>query len=333
MGAKHRDQAKAVVAAIRQATGLSFQHDDRLTREEARAVATWAGEHPQLSEIYRDRRHPDHAELASYANWVGFFEVEWPQNDDGTPREWSDVQTRDDEIAAAEAEIAAMFEGVTPEEAKRRLDASLSDPKYADWKAAYTDPANPLHDQAKQEFEFLHRVAYPEAAAGADTNPAGLAAPIGTMPAPAASARTGAPTDRAGALREIDARYADPEFTKRLASRDRQVREAANAELDPLFRIGYPEPGQTAPAGTSSSPSSHAAGRAGPGAPLDPAAARSRVDQLYADREFMGRYGSQNASVRAAATAEMEAAMLAAYPAPPATDGAPAGDAASARSA
>jgi hypothetical protein len=48
------------------------------------------------------------------------------------------------------------------------------------------------------------------------------------------------------AQQEINARYADPEFVKRMQSRDHAVREAANAELERLFKMAYPEQSRVA---------------------------------------------------------------------------------------
>jgi hypothetical protein len=48
------------------------------------------------------------------------------------------------------------------------------------------------------------------------------------------------------AQQEINAKYADREFTGRLASRDPQIRQAANAELERLFKMAYPEQSRAA---------------------------------------------------------------------------------------
>ncbi|MGD9614938.1 MAG: hypothetical protein AB7H90_02945 [Alphaproteobacteria bacterium] len=57
------------------------------------------------------------------------------------------------------------------------------------------------------------------------------------------SAATLSPTE---AQQEINAKYADPEFIKRMQSRDRQVRDAATAELERLFKMAYPEQNRAA---------------------------------------------------------------------------------------
>jgi hypothetical protein len=86
---------------------------------------------------------------------------------------------------------------------------------------------------------------------GSDPDLARIFAEVGKVLQEHGMIGRGAPTGQATlspteAQQEINARYADPEFTKRLASRDPEIRKAANAELERLFRMAYPEQSRAA---------------------------------------------------------------------------------------
>jgi hypothetical protein len=251
MHQKHQQTAQAVIAEIARASGLTFRHPDRMTRAEAEAVIGWAKSNPEFMAAYEDRRHPLHAEAQSYSVWPFFFAHDYPQTEHGEPVEWDAVPIRQtEEEAAAEAqaalegEVAGFFEGMTPEQASERIEAGFKDPKYAGFLEAYRDRKHPDHAQAVAEMSRLHQIVHPEPSARTDAaaTPAGMAAPIGMSPAPRSRRPPPAPLDRDAARREIDARYANKDFVARMQSRDRQVREAANAEMEPLFKTAYPEP-------------------------------------------------------------------------------------------
>jgi hypothetical protein len=248
MPVNHRDNARAVIAEIARASGMQFARDDRLSRDEAAAVIRWAQGQPEIMKIYGDPRHPDHAELARFSEWTHFFESTWPQTEDGEPVEWAEVPIKQTEAeataeaqAALDAEAAGFFAGMSAEQASERIEAAFRDPKYADFRAAYADRKHPDHAQAVAEMSKLHQIVAgtaPEGNAAPAANPAGMAAPIGTMPAPS---EPGGRLDPAGARQRIDELYRDQGFMTRYGSRDRATRDAANAEIEPLFKVAYPE--------------------------------------------------------------------------------------------
>jgi hypothetical protein len=261
MGAQHRENARAVLAEIARASGLTFKHPDRMTRSEAEAVIRWAQSSPEFMAAYSNRSHPYHKEAVSYSQWPFFFK-DFPQTEAGEPVDWAAVQTAEDAAAPA-ADDFDPFARFSPEEARARIEAAFTDEKYKDFRAAYADRNHPDHALAVKEIARLHEIEAgtgpgiaSAASAGAVADPAGLAAPSGS-PAPGAahgSPRPGLPTDRAGALRELDARYADKAFMARMQSRDRQERAAANAEIEPLFRMAYPEHAPTEGAAAQGGP-------------------------------------------------------------------------------
>jgi hypothetical protein len=263
MAVDHRANARGVISEIARASGLTFRHPDRMTRAEAEAVIGWAKGCREFMEVYEDRRHPFHAEAQSYSVWPFFFAHDFPQTEAGEPIEWDAVSIRQTpEEAAAEAqeeldsEVARFFEGMTSEQASQRIEAAYTDPKYQGFLEAYRDRKHPDHEQAVAEMSRLHQIAAgtdtaPAAITGSAATTAGLAAPVGTIPAPSGSAAPGGALDRDAARREIDGRYADKDFVARMQSRDRQVRDAANAEIEPLFKTAYPEPAPPADAGSA----------------------------------------------------------------------------------
>jgi hypothetical protein len=311
MRANHRDNAAKVIAEISRASGMAFSRPDRLSRQEAEAVLKWGEKHPQVVEAYTDPKHPAHDEIMSYAAWGFYFSAEHPADEAGQPREWSAVRTVDDD-AADDAKLDDDFDPFanwTPQQARARLAAAMNDPKYREFREAYQDPHHADHALAMAEFGRLRDI---EAGVDAASPSAG-----GT---PIAGAQPSVPGEQAAALKHIDDLYADPEFLKRSSSPDRNVRDAATAQAAALFARAYPELPAAEVAGGAASPGA-TGGRAAGSAPSG-ATAQQKIDRLFADAEFMGRYQSQNPEVRDAATAEMSAAFEAAYPeAPPAPEG------------
>jgi len=255
----HRDKAKAIIAEISRASGLSFRSADRLTRGEAERVIAWGQGSPEFMAAYTSAAHPGHAEAQIYSTWPFFFLHDFPQTPEGEPVDWSEVRTVDDDAAddAKTGDDFDPFKGWTAEQARERIQAATKDPKYQEFRDARDDRSHPDHPLAQREFTRLHEIAYPEQPTkpSPGVSPAGGAAASGSG-TPAAGSTSGAPADRASALRRIGELYRDAEFLKRSESPDRQVREAATAEAAGLFSIAYPEPaperadsGGAAPAG------------------------------------------------------------------------------------
>ena len=239
---KHRENAVKVIAEIARASGMTFARADRLSREEAERVISWAQGNAEFMAAYIDRSHPFHAEATSYSSWPFFFAYEYPQSEDRQPVEWEAVRTADQDAGAepAEPEGEDVFKDWTPDRARQRLDDALKDPRFAEWRAAYDDPRNPDHELAKREFTRLHEIAYPEPAAVPTADPAATAPPIGTVPAAGPSPAGG--VDQAAAHRRINELYADRGFMKRYGSSDRATRAEAAAEMSAAFQGAYPEP-------------------------------------------------------------------------------------------
>jgi hypothetical protein len=243
MRADHRANATRVIAELSRASGLRFSRPDRLSRQEAEQVLNWGEKHPEVMQAYMDPKHAAHDEVMSLAAWGFYFSADHPQDDAGQPREWSDVRTVDDD-AEAEPEWDDPFKDFSPQQARELIEAALKgdDPKFRQFREAYENPHHPDHKLANREFERLHQIeagAAPAAVAAGD-NAGGSAAPNGGGSAP------GAPLDRATALKRIDAMYKDPELMKRYGSSDREVRDAATAEVAAVFAAAYPEPAPAA---------------------------------------------------------------------------------------
>ena len=155
----------------------------------------------------------------SYSEWPFFFAHTFPQTAGrmaGRPHGQND--------AAPAGPEDDTFAGWSADRACQRLDESLKDPRFKEWREAYHDRRNALHEHAVREFGQLHEIAYPEKPAEVAQNAgnqgkptartAGMAVPVGTVPS-----RVIGPggIDRAAALRRIDALYADKEFMERCA--------------------------------------------------------------------------------------------------------------------
>jgi len=259
----HRDNAEAIIADIARVSGLSFARADRLSRAEAEQVIRWGETSPKFMEIYTNAAHPAHAEAQSYSLWPFYFAHDHPQDDAGEPLDWDQVRTVDDDAAddAKPGDDDDPFKGWSAEKARQRIEASLKDPKYREFRDAQGNRAHPDHELANREIARLYEIAYPERPAepAPGVYPAGAAAPggSGTPAAGSTAGAPGAPLDQAAALKRIEELYRDPDFIARSQSADRQVSAAATNEAAGLFQIAYPE---QAPSGGSGDGAAPAAG-------------------------------------------------------------------------
>jgi hypothetical protein len=240
---KHSDTGKLFVSEIARVSRLRFAHEDRLSRAEAEQVLTWAQGNPEVMAAYTDPSHPGHQEVNAYSQMAFMYAHDFPQTENGEPMAWEQVsQAAGEPASEAEAQDDDPFAGWSAQQARDRIEASLKEEKYAQYRAAQADRAHPDHDLANREIARLYEIAYPERPAepSPSVNPAGAAAPS-VSGTPAAGAAPGAPLGQAAALKRIDELYADPAFIARSESADRQVSAAASAEAAGLFQIAYPE--------------------------------------------------------------------------------------------
>jgi len=253
---KHSDTGKLFVSEIARVSGLRFAHEDRLSRAEAEQVLTWAQGNPEVMAAYTDPSHPGHQEVNAYSQMAFMYAHDFPQTENGEPMAWEDVlQAAGKPASEAEAQGDDPFAGWSAQQARDRIEASLKDEKYAQFRAAQADRAHPDHDLANREIARLYEIAYPEQPAepSSSVDSARAAAPSGSG-TPAAGAAPGAPLDQAAALKRIDELYADPAFIARSQSADRQVSAAASAEAAGLFQIAYPAAGPDIIGGDNGAP-------------------------------------------------------------------------------
>jgi hypothetical protein len=187
--------------------------------------------------------------------------------------------------------------------------------------AAYTDPSHPGHQEvfAYSQMAFMFAHDYPQGENGEPLDWEQVSQAAGE---PASEAEAQGDDPFAGwtpeqARERIQAAMNDPkyrEFREAWQDRNHPDHALAMAEFGRLHDI---EAGVDA-----ASPSSGDTPIAGaqPSVPGEQAAALKRIDQLYADPEFLKRSSSPDRNVRDAATAEAAALFARAYPELPAAE-------------
>jgi hypothetical protein len=196
--------------------------------------------------------------------------------------------------------------------------------------AAYADRAHAGHAEvmAYAQMAFMFKHEYPENEAGEPIDwdevevAGGPAAETAAEPAWDDPFKDFSPEQ---ALARIEAAMKDPKYQEFRNARDDRMHPdhaLAQREWTALFERAYPEqradpsPGVSPATGGAPSGSGTPAAGSAPGAPMDQAAARSAIDALYRDPEFIGRSSSLDREIRAAATAEAGALFAVAYPEP-----------------
>lgn len=183
-----------VEAGIRAAAAAGYpaapelRHLDGLSRAEAAALMQWARGVPEIAAALRDRRHPQHREIAAMKHMIDYFAADHPAREDGSPEPWAEPISEPLLSYAAGYRDSLGADEMSPAEAAALLDYSLA---RGDLAAARIDRRHPLHEAVKTEIAALaERAAMP--AEPAPAVPAG-AAPArsedGTMTKDEAQAR------------------------------------------------------------------------------------------------------------------------------------------------
>lgn len=274
-----RHLAQLVIHDLARFSGLTFKHEDRLTREEAQQLTEWATKHPEVAKALRDRSHPEHEGATLFAGVVRHFQYEHPQEAAGGPAAWTEGR-----LLSLHTRIADM----TSEEAAARLEWARTT---AEYREGYADPSHPQHaDFVSQTTALLERAEGAAPGATEDGRQAGQEPGQGEGKGQEKADQADGPSPAAlGRIHELqrDPAYGDPQHPNH---------RAAVAAVTEAFRAAYPKPG--APARSL--------------AEVREAGLHHRVKEVREHPAFMDRAHPEHGAKQA----EMRAAFEQAYPEP-----------------
>lgn len=157
----------AAIAAGHPAPPVELRHLDGLSRSEAAALSQWAAGIPEIGAALRDRRHPQHREVAAYRDLVQYFSADHPAREDGSPEPWREPLGEGFLSFVLGAQGKLDPEQANPAEAMALLDYALI---RGDLHAARFDKAHPQHEAVKAEIAALaERATQPAAAPPGDS--------------------------------------------------------------------------------------------------------------------------------------------------------------------
>jgi hypothetical protein len=143
---------RAAVAAGHPPPPVELRHLDGLSRAESAALTRWASGIPEIGRALRDRRHPQHAEIAAMRDLVQHFSTEHPARADGSPEPWNEPIS-EPLLSYAMGDRSSIDAGeLTPAEAGAMLNYSTI---RGDLTAARLDGKHPQHGAVQAEIEAL----------------------------------------------------------------------------------------------------------------------------------------------------------------------------------
>jgi hypothetical protein len=219
---------RAAAAAGHPALPVELRYADGLSRSEAAALVRWAQTTPAIGAALRDRRHPQHREIAAMRELVQHFATDHPARPDGSPEPWQE------EISEPLLSYAMGYRSsidaaeLSPAEAASMLDYSLA---RGDLAAARFDRKHPQHEAIKTELAALAE------RATAQQQPAAVQPPYGSTQETSSMTREDAQARADELAAAMYSRTLSPIVKNRIADELAEL-HAANPGLAPFTTAG-----------------------------------------------------------------------------------------------